>query len=101
MNNEILLPNRCHDFAKTRLLRLYSRESALAKSFPLNRSRGFIRNIEHYAVNVGRFGNNSVADCAEQVIGELCKLDRHCIGRSYRANADCVVIGALIAHNTD
>lgn len=69
--------------------------------FPLNRSRGFIRNIEHYAVNVGRFGNNSVADCAEQVIGELCKLDRHCIGRSYRANADCVVIGALIAHNTD
>ena len=71
------------------------------QSFPLNRSRGFIRNIEHYAVNVGRFGNNSVADCAEQVIGELCKLDRHCIGRSYRANADCVVIGALIAHNTD
>ena len=37
MNNEILLPNRCHNFAKTGLLRLYSRESAsanvLAKSF--------------------------------------------------------------------
>ena len=35
MNNEILLPNRCHNFAKSGLLRLYSRESASAKLFPL------------------------------------------------------------------
>ena len=35
MNNEILLPNRCHNFAKSGLLRLYSRGSASAKSFPL------------------------------------------------------------------
>ena len=34
MNNEILLPNRCHNFAKSGLLRLYSRESASAKIIP-------------------------------------------------------------------
>lgn len=30
-----MLPNRCHNFAKTQLLRLYSWESALVKSLPL------------------------------------------------------------------
>ena len=51
MNNEILLPNRCHDFVETGLLRLYSQGSTSAKSFPLDGCRGFCRDIVDHAVD--------------------------------------------------
>ena len=37
VNDEILLPFRCHDFAKSGLLRLYTREIGLTVLFPLDK----------------------------------------------------------------
>ena len=62
MNNEILLPNRCHNFAKSGLLRLYSRESASAKLFPLDRSRGLGREIIQDAVDAFDLGGDAADD---------------------------------------
>ena len=50
MNNEVLLPFRCHNFAKSGLLRLYSRESASAKLFPLKPSPLVSRKKTHFLI---------------------------------------------------
>ena len=66
--------------------------------FPLYRSRGFIRDVEHYAIDMGGFGNNSAAYPPEKGIGKLGKFDGHGIGGDYGTDANDVVIGALVTH---
>lgn len=101
MNNEILLPFRCNE-------RLLSSKSPVItglfrplRSFPFYCSRGFIRDIEDYAVDVWGLGNDSGAYPPEQGIGQLCELDGHCVGGDDGADADDVIIGTLIAHDAD
>ena len=68
MNNEILLPNRCHNFAKSRLFRLYSRESGLTKLFPLNRSRRLRTQVITHPVHILNFLQYTVRNPLQHII---------------------------------
>lgn len=97
MNDEFLLPNHWHNFAKIRLLRLYSRESASAKLFPLNGSRGLGGNVVKDAVDALYFIEDAVAGFPQQGRGEFHPVRRHGVFRHDGAQVGGPFIGTFVS----
>ena len=62
MNNEILLPNRCHEWLQSLKNPVFTGFFQAVKSFPLNRSRGLRCQVIEHTVDSLDLGGDAGGD---------------------------------------
>ena len=69
-------------------------------SLPLHGSGWFCRDVVDYAVDVGYFVDNAVADLLQKVVRDACERGCHEVRGAHASEGQRVFVGPSVAHDT-
>lgn len=69
--------------------------------FPFDGGGWFGADVVDYAVDASDLVDDVVGDFSEEVVGEVYPVGCHSVGGRYGAERNSVLVGALIAHDTN
>ena len=101
MNNEKMLPFRCHRGHQTLENPVIPGFWGILKLFPLDCCRWFGGNVIEDAVDVVHFVDDAARNLIQYLVRDACPVSSHKVGGGDTAQRHGVVIGTEVAHDAD